>query len=135
MGEDHVIPEFIERLVTDEPFTIYGDGTQTRSFCYISDAIDGFFSAGMEPGAANTTFNIGTQEEVTINELSRRLFDIAGVSPEIEHIESKELAGSTPRRQPDSSRAREQIGYEPSVDLDDGLRRTFEWYENYFTSN
>jgi nucleoside-diphosphate-sugar epimerase len=133
MGEDHVIPEFIEQVVTDKPFTIYGDGKQTRSFCYISDAIDGFRLAGTEPAAANGIYNIGTQNEITINELADRLFDIAGESPNVEHVESEELEGSTRRRQPDISKIRTELGYEPEVTLDKGLRKTFDWYCEYFT--
>jgi nucleoside-diphosphate-sugar epimerase len=133
MGEDHVIPEFIEQIVTDKPFTIYGDGKQTRSFCYISDTVGGFYKAGIESTAADGIYNIGTQNEITINELADRLFDVAGKSPNIEHIDSEELAGSTRRRQPDISKARDELGYEPEVSLDEGLTKTFNWYCEYFT--
>jgi UDP-glucose 4-epimerase len=133
MGFDHVVPEFIEQIVTDKPFTIYGDGGQTRSFCYIDDATDAFASAGVESAAANETFNVGTQEEVSINELAERLFDIADVDPEVEYTDSVELEGSTRRRQPSISNAREKIGYNPTVSLDEGLRRTFDWYESAFS--
>jgi nucleoside-diphosphate-sugar epimerase len=133
MGYDHVIPEFVERLVTDEPFTIYGDGEQTRSFCYITDAVEAFRKAGFEPGGANGVFNVGTQEEVSINELAELLFDITGVTPPIEYVDSIELEGSTRRRQPDVENAREKLGYESEVPLDAGLERTFEWYCEDFT--
>ena len=132
MGYDHVIPEFIEQIVTDKPFTIYGDGEQTRSFCYISDAIDAFLEAGFEGKAANEIFNVGTQHEITINELAERLFDIANVSPEIAYTDSIEMEGSTPRRQPDISRAQELLDYDPKVGLNDGLEQTFEWYQSAF---
>lgn len=134
MGFDHVVPEFIEQIVTDKPFTIYGDGEQTRSFCYIDDAIDAFVSAGFESAAVNEIFNVGTQDEISINELAERLFDIADVDPGIEYVDSVELEGSTPRRQPDISAAREKLGYEPTVSLDEGLRRTFDWYESAFSN-
>ncbi|SFG17386.1 UDP-glucose 4-epimerase [Halopelagius inordinatus] len=133
MGYDHVIPEFIEQIVTDQPFTVYGDGEQTRSFCYISDAVDAFVRAGFERGGENQIFNVGKQEEVTINGLADRLFDIAGVHPEVSHIESEELKGSTRRRQPDVSKARELLNYDPAVSLDEGLERTFSWYCEDFT--
>lgn len=127
MGYDHVIPEFVEQIVTDEPFTIYGDGTQTRSFCYISDAVDGFVRAGVRD-TPEGIYNVGTQDEIEIRDLAERLFDVAGVHPGVEYVDSVELEGSTPRRQPDVSRARERLGYDPEVGLREGLERTFAWY-------
>lgn len=128
MGYDHVIPEFIERLLKNEEFTIYGDGTQTRSFCYISDAINAITTAATHPDAANEIYNVGTQHEITINELAEYLFDIAGVYPDIEHIESKELSGSPERRQPDISNANTELNYEASISLEEGLSETFDAY-------
>jgi dTDP-glucose 4,6-dehydratase/UDP-glucose 4-epimerase len=133
MGEDHVIPEFIEQIVTDKPFTVYGDGEQTRSFCYISDAVEGFYKAGMDDTARAEIYNIGTQDEITINTLAENLFEVAGVFPEVEHTDSEELEGSTSRRQPDISKAREMLGYEPQVPIENGLEKTFDWYCEYFT--
>jgi dTDP-glucose 4,6-dehydratase/UDP-glucose 4-epimerase len=128
MGYDHVIPEFIERLVEEEAFTIYGDGTQTRSFCYITDAIEAITAVATAPSAANEVYNIGTQDEITINELAEYLFDIAGEHPDVEHIESKELSGSPPRRQPDVSKAKADLDYTPEVPIEEGLRKTFDAY-------
>lgn len=128
MGYDHVIPEFIERLVKGEDFTVYGDGTQTRSFCYISDAIDAITTAATHPAAANKIYNVGTQHEITINELAEHLFDVVGVHPDIEYIESKELSGSPERRQPDVSKAQADLDYKPSVSLEEGLSETFAMY-------
>jgi len=128
MGYDHVIPEFIERLLNGEEFTVYGDGTQTRSFCYISDAIDAITTMATHPAAANEIYNVGTEHEITINELAEHLFDVAGVHPDVEHIESKELSGSPERRQPDVSKAKADIDYDPSVSLEEGLSETFDMY-------
>lgn len=128
MGYDHVMPEFIERIVDGDEFTVYGDGTQTRSFCYIADAISALVSAATNPAASNEIYNIGTQDEVTINELARTLFHVAGVYPEIKHIESKELSGSPPRRQPDISKAKAHFNYQPTVSLKDGLNMMFDAY-------
>lgn len=133
MGYDHVIPEFIEQIVEEQPFTVYGDGEQTRSFCYIDDAIDAFLRAGLEVEAANQIFNVGTQDEITINELAEQLFSVAGVDRTIEHTDSIELEGSTRRRQPDVSRVRDNLDYEPSMSLEAGLEQTFEWYCEDFT--
>lgn len=128
MGYDHVMPEFIERLLKGEDFTIYGDGTQTRSFCYISDAIEAITTIATHPATADEIYNIGTQHEITITELAEQLFDIAGVHPEIDYIESKELSGSPPRRQPDISKAKADFGYDPSVSLETGLTEMFDAY-------
>lgn len=128
MGYDHVIPEFIERLVSGEEFTIYGDGTQTRSFCYIEDGIDAIERAAFDEAGRNEIFNVGTQDEITINQLAERLFDVVGRRPEVTHIESEELSGSPDRRQPDVSKARELLGYDPETTLETGLRRTVEYY-------
>lgn len=128
MGYDHVMPEFIERLVTGEKFTVYGDGEQTRSFCYISDAVDAIVAAATRSNAAGEIYNIGTQHEITINELAEHLFDIVGTHPTIEHIESKELSGSPSRRQPDITKAKDDLDYEPAVSLTEGLEATFDAY-------
>lgn len=133
MGYDHVMPEFIERLVTDAEFTVYGDGTQTRSFCYIDDGVRALETMGHHDVAANEIYNIGTEHEITINELAEVLFEIADRQPEIRHIESKELSGSPPRRQPDVSKVHQQLGFEPTVSLSEGLERTYEWYRKDFT--
>lgn len=133
MGYDHVIPEFIEQIVTDVEFSIYGDGEQTRSFCYIDDAVDAFIRAGFQASGAGEIFNVGTQHEVSINDLAERLFDISGVKPDVTYTESVELEGSVRRRQPDISKARDKLGYEPLVSLDQGLERTFDWYCRDFT--
>lgn len=133
MGYDHVIPEFIEQIVTDDPFSIYGSGEQTRSFCYISDAVDASVRAGFDTAGANEIYNVGTQEEVTINHLAEQLFDIAGVHPEVTHTDSIELEGSVQRRQPDITKARQGLDCDPEVTLDEGCERTFDWYCQDFT--
>ncbi len=135
MGYDHVIPEFIERLVTGSEFSIYGDGTQTRSFCYIDDGVDAIERAGFADAARDEIINVGTQDEITINELASALFDVTGRRPEVTHIESKELSGSPDRRLPDLSKARDLLGYEPTTSLETGLRRTFEYYYRDLTGN
>jgi dTDP-glucose 4,6-dehydratase/UDP-glucose 4-epimerase len=129
MGYDHVIPEFVEQIVTDREFTIYGDGEQTRSFCYISDAIDAIVAASTQPAGADEIFNVGNgDEEVTIDELAEALFDVAGEYPEVSYVTDKELEGSPRRRCPDVSKATELLGYEPTVPLSEGLGETYEWY-------
>jgi nucleoside-diphosphate-sugar epimerase len=128
MGYEHVIPQFITRIVKKEEFTIQGDGSQTRSYCYISDAIDGIMAIGNKK-TNGETFNLGNdKEEITALQLSKIVAEVAGVQvmPKFVHL----LAGSTPRRKPSIDKARKLLGYEPKVSLREGLKLTFEWYYN-----
>lgn len=127
MGWDHVVPQFIARLVRKEPFTVQGDGTQTRAFCYVIDAVDATVRATLWPRAANALLNIGNPErEWTINELILTLQRISGSS--VTPIYGPDAEGGTPRRCPDISRARELLEYEPRVQLEAGLAETYRWY-------
>lgn len=126
MGRDHVIPEFIIRIIKGADFTIQGDGNQTRSFCYIADAINGSVLAAMNAKMVSQVFNIGNPEEVTINELARLIAEIAEVEIDPKHVPLPE--GGTPRRVPDITKAKSVLKYEPRISLTEGLRMTFEWY-------
>jgi nucleoside-diphosphate-sugar epimerase len=126
MGWDHVIPEFIRRLERGEEFTVQGDGSQRRSFCYVDDAVD-VLVAALGPGGANETFNIGNPtEEYSIADLIRLLSEVSGKPIEPRHMPF--AGGGTTRRLPDVTRATEQLGFSPSVSLSEGLRRTYDWY-------
>jgi UDP-glucose 4-epimerase/UDP-glucuronate decarboxylase len=127
MGYDHVIPQFIERLLAGEdPFTIYG-AYQSRAFCYVDDAVEATMRLAALRTADPVVMNIGNdREELQIVDLARRLFDVAGRSPAL-RIEPPP-PGSPERRQPDIGRLRELTGFEPRVQLDEGLRRTYAWY-------
>ena len=127
MGWDHVIPQFISRLARKEKFTVQGDGTQTRSFCYITDAIDCSMRALLKPEGANELFNIGNPyEEHSINELVELLGKIAGRTISPIHIPFP--GAGTARRQPDITKATRRLGYAPQVTLENGLKWTFAWY-------
>jgi nucleoside-diphosphate-sugar epimerase len=129
MGWDHVIPQFISRLAREEKFTVQGDGTQTRSFCYITDAIDCSVRALLKPEGANEIFNVGNPfEEHSINDLVELLGKIAGRTISPIHIPFP--AAGTARRQPDITKATRKLGYQPHVTLEEGLKRTFAWYMN-----
>lgn len=129
MGWDHVIPQFITRLERGEPFTVEGDGTQTRAFCYISDAVDATVRACTLDRAAGEILNIGSdQREWTINELIALLAEISGKRPVPQY--GPPASGGTPRRLPDIRRAREVLGYAPRVTLREGLATTYEWYRD-----
>jgi dTDP-glucose 4,6-dehydratase/UDP-glucose 4-epimerase len=126
MGWDHVIPQFIRRLELGEEFTIQGDGTQTRSFCYVEDAVAATVAAVTAPTAANEILNVGNPEEIAIDDLAALLGRVAGKPVEPRHVPFK--GEGTRRRVPDVRRAREVLGFEPRVPLEEGLRETYRWY-------
>jgi UDP-glucose 4-epimerase/UDP-glucuronate decarboxylase len=128
MGQEHVIPELFERLLAGEdPLAVYS-ADHTRAFCYVSDAVDATIAAMREPRADGQTINVGNDsEEIRIADLASRLIARAGCDVGIE----PRTAANDPilRRCPDLSRARELLGYEPKITLDEGLDRTLKWYE------
>lgn len=120
--DGRAIPTFVRQALQGDPITVYGDGEQTRSFCYVDDLIQGM-RALVERGDAHPV-NIGRPEEVTINELAERIRDLVGSDSEIVH---RELPEDDPQvRCPDITRARETLGWEPEVPLREGLKRTLE---------
>jgi nucleoside-diphosphate-sugar epimerase len=127
MGWDHVIPQFIRRLELDEEFTVQGDGEQRRAFCFVGDAVAATVTAVLAPEAADGIFNVGNpSEEFSVNELIALLSRISGkpIEPRYEAFTGE----GTRRRLPDIARARELLGFEPRVTLEEGLRRTYDWY-------
>lgn len=134
MGADHVVPQFISRLVLDEEFTVQGDGSQRRAFCYVDDAVGPTAAALVAAEAANGIFNVGNPaEEHSINDLVAALERVSGRTIRPRHV-AFEQAG-TDRRLPDVSRARDVLGLRPSVTLEEGLRRTYDWYAQRLVQN
>ena len=129
MGFEHVMPQFIEKCVKNQLFEVQGDGSESRCFCYISDAIDGIILLSEHSNAGNEIFNIGTNEEVTINQLINLLEKIHGKS--LNPIFKKFSNAGTKRRIPDISRIK-KLGYVPKVSLEEGFKKTYEWYVDYF---
>lgn len=129
MGHEHVIPEFVRKLVNKEKFNVEGDGTESRSFCYIDDAVKGTILVNDEEKAENRIYNIGNPEETTINELISLLSTISGI--EIKPNYKQKNQAGTKRRQPDIKKAM-SVGYEPKIPLTEGLEKTYHWYKNYF---
>lgn len=125
MGWQHVISEFIYRMLTREPFTIQGAGTETRSFCYVSDAVQATLAAAEADLQTTGIFNVGNPVETSINSLLALLENIVGF-----HVERKYVAfplKGTSRRLPSIEKARRLLGYNPEIDLEEGLKRTYEW--------
>lgn len=123
LNDGRVVPAFISQVLRNEPLTMFGDGSQTRSFCYVSDLVEGMIAV-MERGDQFPT-NLGNPTELTIREFAERILAISGSTLP---IVAKPLPVDDPkRRRPDITRAKTMLGWEPKVNLDEGLRRTIEW--------
>jgi UDP-glucuronate decarboxylase len=127
MGHDHVIPQLIDRALAGlDPFPVYGTG-QTRSFCFVDDAVAATLLLTALPGEEPIVASVGDdREEILIDDLVGRVLDLAGHEPELEVHDPP--AGSPDRRRPDLTRLRQLTAYEPGVGLERGLEETFEWY-------
>ncbi len=126
-------PVFIDSVLNGKVIPIHGDGMQTRSFTYVSDTVSGIYEAIFRDEANGRILNIGSDEEVTILELARRIHAVSGVDgdPKIEMIPYESFSGKkyedVMRRVPDTSLAERILGFKARVSLDEGLRRTIEW--------
>ena len=124
--DGRVIPNFITQALNDEPLTVFGDGSQPRSFCYVSDLIQAIYRLML--AEVNEPVNLGNPHEITIRELAEKIIEITGSKSA---ITLKPLPQDDPKtRQPDITRARNFLGWQPQVALDEGLRTTIEWFKN-----
>jgi len=128
--DGRVVPAFIQQALAGEPMTVFGDGGQTRSFCFVDDLIEGIFRLLMSDEVMPT--NIGNPHEMTILEFAERIRALIGSdSP----IDFRPLPEDDPKtRQPDIGKARELLGWEPRVPLDEGLGRTIEYFRSLATA-
>jgi len=118
------IPRFIMQALRGEPITVYGDGSQTRSFTYVDDMVEGLVRLMLSDHGGPV--NLGSEEEVTILELARTIRELAGSSSEIRFLPP--FPDDPRRRRPDISLARRVLGWEPRIPLREGLRATIEWF-------
>lgn len=124
LDDGRVVPAFIGQALTGKPLTIFGDGSQTRSFCYVSDLIDGIYRLMMSD--FHEPVNIGNPREMTIRQFAEEILRITGANCP---IEQKPLPVDDPKvRQPDITRAKKVLGWEPKVDFDKGIRETIEFF-------
>jgi dTDP-glucose 4,6-dehydratase len=124
LRDGRVVPAFISQALNNEPLTIFGDGTQTRSFCYVSDLIEGIFRLAMSD--QHGPVNIGNPVEMTIRQFAEKILSITGSTG---GITFKELPVDDPKvRQPDITRARKLFGWEPKIDFDSGIRTTIDYF-------
>jgi UDP-glucose 4-epimerase len=127
-----VIPNFVRQALAEQPITVFGDGTQSRSFTYVGDVVDGLVRLLRHPGAVGSVFNIGNGQEITIRALAERVKALTGSASEIVTVPYDQAyeAGfeDMPRRVPDISRIRNLVGYEPKVHLDEILTRVIDFF-------
>ncbi len=125
LDDGRVVPNFLRSLLEHRPLTVYGDGRQTRSFCYVSDLVEGLFRYATLDRPRWRVINLGNPREITILELAEIIQRVTGRQV---GIEFQPLPPQDPRRrQPDIRRARTLLNWEPRVPLEEGLRRTWEW--------
>ena len=126
VSDGRAVPNFMAQAIRGEPLTVYGDGSQTRSLCYISDLVRGVL-ADLELGD-HLPVNLGNPHEVTVLELAQTIVRLTGSSSEIVH---RPLPVDDPKhRRPDITHARTKLGWQPEVGLEDGLRRTLEYFRS-----
>jgi dTDP-glucose 4,6-dehydratase len=124
LRDGRVVPAFISQALNNEPLTVFGDGSQTRSFCYVSDLIDGIFRLAMSD--YHSPVNIGNPQEMTIQQFGEKIREITGTQAEMTY---KALPVDDPKvRQPDITRARKILGWEPKVGFETGIRQTIEYF-------
>jgi dTDP-glucose 4,6-dehydratase len=125
LNDGRVVPSFLHQALTGENLTVFGDGLQTRSFCYVSDLIEGIYR--LLCSSINDPVNIGNPVEMTIMDFAKKIHEVAGGSVEIVY---KPLPQDDPKvRQPDITKARGLLGWSPKVSLDEGIRETLNYYK------
>ena len=126
LDDGRVVPAFLDQALRGQPLTVFGDGSQTRSFCYVSDMVEGLVR--LSKSDERFPVNLGNPVELTIMEFAERIRRLMGVDAEIVH---KELPSDDPRRrQPDIAKAKRVLGWEPKVKLEDGLRETVDYFKS-----
>lgn len=130
LDDGRVVPNFIGQALRGEPLTVYDDGTRTRSFCYVSDMVDGLvrllFSSETRP------VNLGNPQEMTILEFARKILEITGSQSDITFVRPTDdrTRDDPQRRCPDIRRARQVLGWEPRISLEEGLRETVAYFRS-----
>ena len=125
--KSNVIPLFIRRIMAGEPLIVYGDGTQTRDFVYVTDLAGGLIRAAETPGAGGQIYQLASGVETSLNELVAMLGEVSGRPPQV--VQEPPRAGEIQRNYSLIDKAREQLGHAPEVALRDGLQRTWDWFQ------
>ena len=126
LRDGRVVPAFIDQALRNQPMTIFGNGSQTRSFCYVDDLVDGLYRLTLSD--ERYPVNLGNPLELTILEFAERIRRLTGTTAQLEF---KPLPQDDPkRRQPNIAKAKKVLGWEPKVSLEDGLKETIEYFQN-----
>jgi dTDP-glucose 4,6-dehydratase len=127
LNDGRVLPAFIGQALRGEDLTIFGDGSQTRSFCYVDDLVEGIFRL-LHSDYANPV-NVGNPNEITIKEFAEEIIKLTGTDQKVIY---KDLPKDDPKqRKPDITRAKEILGWEPKIDRSEGLKRTYEYFKSF----
>jgi UDP-glucuronate decarboxylase len=125
--DGRVVSNFIIQALKNQPITIYGQGEQTRSFCFVDDMIEGFIRLMNTPDNVTGPVNLGNPQEVSIRELAQTIIDLTGSKSSLDY---KPLPNDDPRRRrPDISRAQKELGWTPKIPLQEGLSKTIAYFE------
>ncbi|NPA57662.1 MAG: SDR family oxidoreductase [Aquificae bacterium] len=127
LNDGRVIPNFICKALEDEDLTVYGDGSQTRSFCYISDLVEGIFRLSTAEGLDGQVFNLGNPDEVSVIDLAKKVIEKTGSSSGITFLPP--MDDDPKRRCPDITKAKTVLGWYPKVSLDEGLENTIQYFK------
>jgi UDP-glucuronate decarboxylase len=126
-NDGRVVSNFIVQALEGEPVTVYGDGTQTRSFCFVDDLIEGFIKLFFKDGITEP-INLGNPESINMLELANEIIEL---SQSKSKIEMKELPGDDPKqREPKIDKAKDLLGWSPSINRKEGLRKTIEYFKS-----
>lgn len=129
MEDGRMIPNFITQALKNETITIYGDGSKTRSICYISDLVEGLMRAMFWPHTAGEVFNLGNTEEHTVLEFAQTIIQLCNASSGIRFEASR--TDDPERRRPDITRARTMLDWEPHISKEEGLSQTIAWFRSH----
>jgi dTDP-glucose 4,6-dehydratase len=130
LNDGRALPNFVFQALSEKPITVYGDGTQTRSFCYVSDLIDGIYRLAMSD--EHLPVNVGNPQEITLLEFAQR---VRAHFPKAGPIVFEPLPEDDPKRRcPDIRKAKRILAWEPKVSLTEGLRRTIEYFQGQFSA-
>ncbi|MFH1409232.1 MAG: UDP-glucuronic acid decarboxylase family protein [Nanoarchaeota archaeon] len=124
--DGRVVPTFINQAIRDQPLTVFGDGTQTRSFCYVDDLVKGLWK--LLNSETNDPVNLGNPKEMTVSEFAKKILALTGSTSEIIF---KDLPIDDPKvRQPDITQAKRLLNWEPEIPVDEGLRKTIDYFKS-----